>query len=816
MKKVLSLVLVIAMVLSSFSMAFAAPKFEDIANSDYSKAIDTLVALGVIRGYEDGTFRPERVVTRAEMAVLMVQLLGYGDLVAGSKSNFSDTQGHWADAWIALAAGRGLVIGTGDGKFTPDRTVSYDEAITMVVRGLGYTDNCNELKGTWPTNYKVKAAELKLTKDVKLVATGADRGGVAQLMFNALEAALVSVDTDGNVTTLFDAETVVVDNKSITVQVVRPLLSRLATKETKTIETANLDKKSKSYLGDLVDLAPYMYQSVNVYVNDDGDVVYVAKVNSDIVTGEFRSHDDSNKINVRNNAKNKAYGIVVNDDSKVKVFYNGEEVFMTEAQMEAELGNTTRGLVYADATFVLNDNDKVTAIVANKYTNALLVASEYAGKDKFAGFFLPQTDDKVDLNKVTVIGAVDSIEDIEENDVIVLYAGKGAAVVGKDTTKLTIEVVRDTVEGKITETNADGDFLINGTYYSTSLYADDDIIAVKSEGTFFLDNKGDILAFEETSASTPKDYAVITKVADGIEVGTSPDKEVIREPKITLVNKSGDKVTYEIKSTATLTLADGTSKDLLNKVGGLDNKINIDEAVVAFDTVVKYSVNSDNLITKIVLVGKDPVAKVDTTKKSFVVASNVLVFNLNSDEDAVSVVDVAKLGEEVKQLTRVENKNGEIELLYIQGLGATDTYALITSSGTMINDDDVVVQKITAYVNGEKVVYEVDANYTVTSTAINTGKLVKLNLDGNVIESIDTSVAPIGGYTYKEVVKVSGDRFQVTGGAWYTLADDAVVYVLKSTDKFDSIGDISSLRGSSVVVFDMDNDDGVVDYIFVK
>jgi hypothetical protein len=115
MKKVLSLVLVIAMVLSSFSFAFAA-NFEDV-EGDYEDAINTLVALGVVTGYEDGTFKPERVVTRAEMAKLIVEILGYGDLVAGSKSNFADTQGHWADPWIALAAGRGLVIGTGYFRF---------------------------------------------------------------------------------------------------------------------------------------------------------------------------------------------------------------------------------------------------------------------------------------------------------------------------------------------------------------------------------------------------------------------------------------------------------------------------------------------------------------------------------------------------------------------------------------------------------------------------------------------------------------------------------------------------------------------------
>ena len=199
MKKVLSLVLAIAMVLSSMSFAFGAT-FNDIADTDYQKAIETLEALGVITGYDDGTYRPEKTITRAETAKLMVQLLGYGDVVSGQKSNFSDTQGHWADEWIAIAAGRGIVVGTGNGKFNPEGLVTYDQVLTMLVRGLGYTDTCNELKNmTWPTNFKVKAAELNITKSVDMTAVQADRGGVAQAMFNALEQQLVKINSDGDV-----------------------------------------------------------------------------------------------------------------------------------------------------------------------------------------------------------------------------------------------------------------------------------------------------------------------------------------------------------------------------------------------------------------------------------------------------------------------------------------------------------------------------------------------------------------------------------------------------------------------------------------
>ena len=217
-----------------------------------------------------------------------------------------------------------------------------------------------------------------------------------------------------------------------------------------------------------------MYQDIDVYLNDDGEVVYVSKVNSDVLEGEFRrftGESGADKVYVRIDGKNKAYDIVVDDDDKLPVFYNGVEVKMTEGQMEAEGGDPVN-LHTAAARFVLNDDDEITAIVATKFTGAKRVENEYNGKARFEGIYLPlDDDDKVDYDKLTVTGAVDSLEDIEVDDVIVLFAGAGERTPTKDTEKLVIQVVRDTVEGKITRTNSDDQFYIDGKYYSESEFA---------------------------------------------------------------------------------------------------------------------------------------------------------------------------------------------------------------------------------------------------------------------------------------------------------------------------------------------------------
>ena len=103
--------------------------FEDAELHDSAQAIEAMAARGIISGYPDGSFRPEKTMTRAEFCAMVTAALG---LQPDNASAFADTEGHWAAGRIAAAYRYGIVAGTGDGKFNPGGTITKQEAATMV------------------------------------------------------------------------------------------------------------------------------------------------------------------------------------------------------------------------------------------------------------------------------------------------------------------------------------------------------------------------------------------------------------------------------------------------------------------------------------------------------------------------------------------------------------------------------------------------------------------------------------------------------------------------------------------------------------
>ena len=275
MKKVLSFVLVLSMILGSFGMAFAAAP-SDVAGKEYEDAVNVLIELGVVEGYKDGSYRPENVVTRAEMATLIIKALGLNDYAVG-KSSFTDMNGHWANAYVAYATSLGFVSGFGDNTFRPDQTVTYDQAITMVVQALGYKGEY--MVGGYPGAFVAQAKTLGMLDGIKSGAAGANRGDVATLIYNTLPAQFVRYDKDGALQYIAYGKD---DELKDT------MLRRLGAAQYN-------DGDAFVVTGDedaVINMKQYQGAYVTAYMNDDEDIIAIDEVKSVFLKGDWNAKDE--------------------------------------------------------------------------------------------------------------------------------------------------------------------------------------------------------------------------------------------------------------------------------------------------------------------------------------------------------------------------------------------------------------------------------------------------------------------------------------------------------------------------------------------
>ena len=198
-KKVLSVALAGALAFGSMGAAFAAALVMDAkTDKKVAEAVERLSAFGIVNGMEDGKYHEEMKVTREQFAKLLVEAMGLGNAAsaANGATKFADVESsRWSSGYVNVAVGQGLLKGYPDGTFKPAAEVSYAESVTMLVRALGYKDEF--LKGNWPGNFVAKAAEAGITDGAKFTdALGkADRGMVALLVDNTLDAKVVKVDS---------------------------------------------------------------------------------------------------------------------------------------------------------------------------------------------------------------------------------------------------------------------------------------------------------------------------------------------------------------------------------------------------------------------------------------------------------------------------------------------------------------------------------------------------------------------------------------------------------------------------------------------
>ena len=201
LKKLISVIIAVIMIVGSFATVSAADYKDVESTNSFYKAIKVLSGLGIVNGDDEGNFNPKNDIKRSEMVALVCRMMGEEDIATNSASNaFTDVAAnHWAAGNIAWGVNRGIINGMGDGTFAPDASVSYQDAVVMIMRALGYDRIAQRAQnGGYPAGYLKLASQRGVLKDAGYDnQAAAPREVVAQLIYNAMTAPLVDVKQYG-------------------------------------------------------------------------------------------------------------------------------------------------------------------------------------------------------------------------------------------------------------------------------------------------------------------------------------------------------------------------------------------------------------------------------------------------------------------------------------------------------------------------------------------------------------------------------------------------------------------------------------------
>ena len=841
MKKVLSLVLTLSLVLGTFSMAFAAnTSFSDVKGEACEQAVAVLTDLGVANGYEDGTYKPENIVTRAEMAVFVVNALGLEDYVTETAtSSFTDMDGYgWAQGYIAYAQSLGVVSGYGDGTFKPGKTVSYDEAATMVVAALGYTTE--SLQGTWPANFVTKAKSLGILDGIKSGAAGANRGDIAIMLFQTLDQAIGKVNKDGD----WVGTGIKFDSKGNAIEW-DTMLSRLGASLYEPAVYVDEDDDSFVLTNDIADDAvanvrAYIGAVVSAYANDDNEIIAIKEVFSDFVTGTYDSDDETFTT-----TDDVEYDVVSNKITTGSAFfYNGTEAGKSNSNYEDDVTKLPADTYYTLAVDLSGKkiNDVYSIMMWDISDGVQVDADDIADIDsdhKLLGVDFPETDNnEIDLTAFELVG-VDSLDDIAADDVVYVYKNLDDKI-GR------IAVGTETVSGEVTKVSKDEtEATINGTVYkyaieeldnngASATEATSDKLGVEDEVKAYLDAYGFIYDYDKTAGSADK-YAVV--------LGT--DK-----------SESFGSTTFEIK----LFLADGSTSTFDVDDDDIAASIITGNAWVGdwatsgdiAGTLIKYGVNKDGEIDAIESVDTDTAVfkEVKSSDKKNVTAkgywsskeinSDAVVFTIDTDGDKTDGGDYTlTTKDKVLDSDPVYGwyalDNNKIAAMLLIGFESTeDTYGVLTDWSSATGD----LYNYEMYVDGKEVSYQAEDKGSVYGGGDTVG-LFKLkfnsageisSLEANFVtdDSDAAKISTLSGITSKSAIDVSGSTVtwkNATIGGYaaseseVTLDSGVAVYMYDDGDwSIEKKNELKNVEeGDNVYFYHTDDDDyGLVTVVIIE
>lgn len=677
LKKVISSVAALTMVASSVA-AFAVD-FPDVeSTASYAQAVQELSALDVISGYDDGTFGPDKLVTRAEITKMIVDALAERSSAEASteSTKFADVSAdHWAKGYINQGVADGFIAGMSDTEFDPDANVTYVQAQKMLVSAIGY-ETYAQAQGGWPIGYKTYAASLDITKGISGIkdSTELTRAQVAQMIDNAMDTPLCVIaswkpEWNGTKTpnletrdgkegrayeTLFTekhdaykvygrvtetSKTGSVDTDKVTFQVEKA--DNFDDQEVKADSPVSEDM----YIGDSkADNYLRTYSQALIQKNDDDEFtilsIAAAAANKSVTVAsedfdENKSTDEALYFFPAGTTKGSTK-YQLDTTNGVKIYINGVESSKSIAELRDYLDkNETASVTLQKETEVgsTSTSAKYNTIMVSSYVTAIV--DEVIDKtnetsvnfDTYSsGIQAKMTVNKDDDNytySFKLDGKDIEAKDLQPNDVLnIAYDTTGSF---RESSFYDVIVTRNVVDGvKCTSRNdSKGEYTIGGTKYKAAEGMDIDV-ETSTEYSLYLDHFGRIAKADENSVS--KNYGVlknIYKKAGGDYMAQIITKKGTEEEYKVDSDKVNEYATY-LKYATFYSDAkkenkiDTTTKDWQSKVVAFDEpkySASQPKSVAYPEQVVEYSVSSSSNKITIKSVYVDPTSAVDTEYK---------------------------------------------------------------------------------------------------------------------------------------------------------------------------------------------------------
>ena len=749
----------------AFTM-FASAAFTDQADIKATDAVDMLVALGVVDGFEDGSFQPNGTVTRAQMAKMIYVLrTGKSDASAynNDKTSFTDINSHWAAGYIKYCQSLGIIAGKSNTKFDPNGKVTAQEAAKMLLVTLGYNAEKAGLVGSnWASKTNALADENGLLKDVNTSFTAAcPRQYAAQLIYNTVFAPTVVWRDDAyQHTNVLDKDNQTVGEKYMNlVKETAGVLYACSEVEGKDYYTISTSAGQKTYNKVPTDVSELLGQNVKVLVKHDNNGNY-----------------------------DKAYGVYADEDSKILAtgFVSGLETDGDKIKLDGTSYKFDNGYSL-DTTLVYDTNKDTNAVslrsLANAADKTVVTPTVAASKIKLIdndgnGKVDAAVKTPVQVAKVTSVSKTSfsvkyltagvSNKTIDFDDAEVYNGIKKDDFVtiiddaNRASDKSLVEKL-DVVSTKVASTRTN-EAKATGTDWYKLAVAKDGRVSVTSGNEYDLVIVGGVIVDADETAASTSTVAYIADVKDKAET-TLGSKDITWKVGIYFQDGTNDEV--KVSKIGGTKLKDVTS--YAGVMAGMKQKL------------VTYSKLSDGTYD-IKLVGDNNKVGMDWTAK---VAASTSSKNTNKDvyavqkignksvaDDAYVFVDTAK---EVKVLTgkQINNWSDEVKLAFTSnGMLTKDSNGIAyVKFATLISKADEKVpgaskDTLYAYVVSDAYKTDVDGE-DKAAYDVWTGTEVKTLIEDASAPSVSAVAGDVISYSengnYADEIKKVGTEAAITG-----------------------------------------------------